>query len=140
CFPKKRNLEAFSRSCVTGIKMRRMGWVKASAAAFIATLMSSTAHAALTTGQAGVAMAVLPGGSAPPQITPLDAGASGQVLTAPAGYVLDLLFTDGTSVRLSPGGSIRIEDYSFNRAAGTGTLHLTISQGVARIIGGALGQ
>ena len=119
--------------------IRRKGWARTSAAALIASLLSSTAHAAFTAGHAGVAMMVQPGSGAPPQITPLQTGASGQVLTAPPGTVLDLLFTDGTSLTLSPGGSLRLDGYSFDPVGGAGELRLTILNGVARVIGGQLG-
>ena len=60
-----------------------------------------------------------------------------RIQTAAAGQT-QVLFIDQSTMTVGPNSDVTIDQFVFNPAAGTGTMALTASKGVLRLIGGAL--
>jgi hypothetical protein len=94
----------------------------------------------------GVASAVVPDATAgmPGQtMRTLIAGAdvifNETIATGPNGQV-QILFVDRSSLTIGPDTSMVIDEFAYDRNAGTGTLKATVSQGLLRYVGGAISK
>ena len=61
---------------------------------------------------------------------------AGRTFSAADGRVLEILMSDGTTLRLAPGSRLTIEDYSFDEASRAGGFAVRVEAGTVRITGG----
>ena len=61
-----------------------------------------------------------------------------QEIKAGSDETVDILFSDGTSVILGPGASLKINEFTYDPSTGKGSLSLNLNGGQARISGGRL--
>lgn len=89
--------------------------------------------------RSGVVGAVVQAADAPSTTTlhPGDAIEAGQTIATRGGELVNLLFTDGTSVTIGPESTLSIDTYDFDATSGKRQLAMTLRQGVCRLIGAA---
>jgi hypothetical protein len=65
--------------------------------------------------------------------------ANEKITTGPAGQV-QLLFVDGSSISVGPDANLTIDQYVYDPSTRTGKLAVTATQGVFRLVGGAISK
>lgn len=65
--------------------------------------------------------------------------ANEKISTGPAGQV-QLLFVDGTSLAVGPDANVTIDEYVYNPNTKTGKLAISASQGLLKLVGGAISK
>lgn len=104
---------------------------RAAAPTLIATLLSTTALAAVPD-NAGVVFSRTAGSMSPPEQLQ-GATLLGRSFAATEGRVVEIMMSDGTAIRLAPGSRLTIEDYSFDEAGHTREFVVRVDAGMVKI-------